>query len=684
MRSPAFEACLSLPSRQLSLSGEICLLTGAHLPILAEAVLSFDMSEGTRGDMLLGGAFCADCSLLLHDKDGVLSAHALLGAQVQLYLAAREEREPLACFFVTRVSHRREKKQLLLTGCDALGVAFESAWVDEGVYPQTLGALALRIAGTAGYCPDVSMPNAEIVISQMPKWGEISVRRALGYAAAALCCFARMDRAGQLEFCPAWPALSSPALPASQVLHFEGGERCFGPLAALSLPLHGAKRDAVPLQVGSPAPLAEQCLSIPKNPLLPVQGAQTDALAQGLLTALSGMVLCPFQLTWRGDPSRRVGDRVPYHLPTGEQGEMLIFGQCLTFDRGFRMQSFCRAQKKQAHSGLMFTEDGMLNAARLSGEIDGALLKDGTLAASALLAGSVTADHLAASSVTADKLAAGAVTADKLAAGAVEAAHLSADVLNAAAAHLETAQIDWAKIDSLSAVIAQITGAQLEEAEIDLAHIKDLNTDAALISRGSAGELYISRLAVTEANLLSLTVGQIVVRGADGCFYAVTVDGEGRLVSEKKQIENGDIADASIHAGEKIMEGTVTAHSLNARQIFGDDALVRRLIAENLDVDTLFARDAMIGKLHTLDITGNESIRLYVQGQKELRALVRVTEEGLEIGRFGDAAVFRADNRTMEVTNIKTERVALAQRMSDSPEWAWAAYRHGLCLKWIG
>lgn len=298
--------------------------------------------------------------------------------------------------------------------------------------------------------------------------------------------------------------------------------------------------------------------------------------------------------------------------------------------------------------------------------------------------GAISAQSLANGAITAEKIEGGAITAEKIAADAIKAKNISTDAMKAIYARLIHADIEWAEIESLQAAIAHITSAEIQNADIDFAKIKDLDADAAIISRGNAGELYITRLAVTEANMVSLTVGQLVVKGADGCFYSVTVDDTGAIQTEKKQIENQDVKDLSIHAGEKMIEGSVTAATLNAQQIFGESALIRELIASNLDVDTLFAREAMIAKLNALDITGNESIRLYVKSQEEMNAYLRVTENGLEIGRVGDTATFRADNRTLEVTNIKTERLGIAQRMSMDEEWAIAAYSHGLSIKWIG
>ncbi|MEA4899083.1 MAG: phage tail spike protein [Christensenellaceae bacterium] len=209
----------------------------------------------------------------------------------------------------------------------------------------------------------------------------------------------------------------------------------------------------------------------------------------------------------------------------------------------------------------------------------------------------------------------------------IESAHIDwaniAD-LNAAVAHIAVAQlttahlheahIDWAGITALNATIAQMVNASIGSADIDWARIKDLTAGTAIIERGVNGKLYVADLAVTEANMASLTVGELIVRGSDGCFYAVTIAADGSIITEKKSVTGSDVADESLPGG-KLMDKTITARELNVQSIFADEALVRAIRASNLDVDDLFAHTAFIAKLQTVDITGNEALRLYVEGE---------------------------------------------------------------------
>lgn len=230
----------------------------------------------------------------------------------------------------------------------------------------------------------------------------------------------------------------------------------------------------------------------------------------------------------------------------------------------------------------------------------------------ALQAESVTTEKLAASSVTADKIKAGAVDADKIKANTIETVSLSA-----VTAYIEKIVSESITTDRLYAALAKLDSAVIGNADIGWAQIKDLITGSAIITEGVGGRLFISRLAVTEANIVSLTVGELVVKGEDGSFYSVSVDESGNIKTELKQIVNSDIKDLVINAGEKLVEGSVTAACLNATNIFAENALIKDLIAANLNVDTLWAREGFIAHLQAADISNNGTITIIAGKAKD-------------------------------------------------------------------
>ncbi len=249
---------------------------------------------------------------------------------------------------------------------------------------------------------------------------------------------------------------------------------------------------------------------------------------------------------------------------------------------------------------------GVSGSKLATGSVDGAVLRDETIEYAKIAIATIeqlTADSIVALTAKIQEIVSQSITTDELYAALAQ--------LNQAV--IQSAQIDWASIDSLQAAIATLVQASIGTADIGWAQIKDLITGTAIITQGEAGQLFISRLAVTEANLVSLTTGELVVKGADGRFYSVSVDESGQVQATLKQVSNDDVHDLSINAGEKLIEGSVTAACLNATDIFADNAVIRQLMAANLDVDTFFAREGVIDALKAMKIWNDKSLLLLAQ-----------------------------------------------------------------------
>lgn len=224
--------------------------------------------------------------------------------------------------------------------------------------------------------------------------------------------------------------------------------------------------------------------------------------------------------------------------------------------------------------------------------------------------------------------------------GAAQIQDLEAQVAKIVTADIGTMDVDWANIASLMAKIAEIADARIGTAEIDFARIRDLIADKQIITQGEAGELYIADLAVTEGNMVRLSLGQLLLKGADGGYYEVVV-GEDGEVSARKSDVTAAIEDGQL-AGGKLIDGSITAAKLNAKDIFADNAMIRQLMAANIDVDTLFSREATINAINAMDILANEQLRVFVDGQNELneqlKAWFNFSAEGeLAIGRSDQA-----------------------------------------------
>lgn len=299
-----------------------------------------------------------------------------------------------------------------------------------------------------------------------------------------------------------------------------------------------------------------------------------------------------------------------------------------------------------------------------------------------LAAGAITADELYTSIAM---IATAQITTANIVNANIDWAQierLAADIAEISKAQITTANInsaniDWAAITTFSAAVASMVKADIGTADIDWAHIKDLTTDTAIITQGTAGELYIAKLAVTEANMVSLTVGELVVKGKDGHFYSVSVDESGNVVSTLKQVSNDDVADLSINGGEKIIEGSITAQTLNVQNIFGDNAVIRSLIAANLDVDTFFAREATINALNAMDITSNTYLRLMVAGKADKddmdalgervsAAELKLTEDAI-VSTVRGSEQYRQDQADLLAQITQSDQIAVANVAPGNP-----------------
>ncbi len=190
---------------------------------------------------------------------------------------------------------------------------------------------------------------------------------------------------------------------------------------------------------------------------------------------------------------------------------------------------------------------------------------------------------------------------------------LSAEVVDIVTANIGTvlansATINWAQIANLTAAVTDIVLAKIQTANIGWAKITGLVADTALFTQGASGKLYCADFMATDANIESLsankiaggmaTFGKLMLRGQDGKLYEINVGSLGEVTTTEKQLEGDNIGDLTL-TDRNLADGTLTARTLNVQQIFGDSALVRQLIAQNIDVDTLFANLGFFAQLKT-------------------------------------------------------------------------------------
>lgn len=302
----------------------------------------------------------------------------------------------------------------------------------------------------------------------------------------------------------------------------------------------------------------------------------------------------------------------------------------------------------------------------IAGSITADDITAGSLTAAVIAAGAITTDKLAAGAITADKIAAGAITAEKIAAGAITAvaifaSSVTADKLAAGAVtadKIDAGAINADKIDAnaISAInaklgIAEIASAQIASADIDYAHIKDLAADLAIFSttiteEGIADKLFINRLMITYGQMVSATIGDLVIGASDGYYYHIDVewdeDGVPTLVPTQVETPTAEeIAEGYTSDGKTIIGNVGTFADLSSENFYAINAIIDRITAKRIDVDELWARQAFIDKLMVQDISSNTYIQSTI-GNWQSQSTITQTIQGISsrISELGYGTIY--------------------------------------------
>ncbi len=175
--------------------------------------------------------------------------------------------------------------------------------------------------------------------------------------------------------------------------------------------------------------------------------------------------------------------------------------------------------------------------------------------------------------------------------------------------------------DELSAgtakLLAAFTVITAGCAAFDRATVTNLLANALHLEYGAGGDVFIKNLSADYAKLVRAWVGNLCVRAADGKYYLLNVGADGSVsASEYAGISGSEISEGVTGGGQTIIETEIAAGDLSASNIKGVYALINRLDAARIDVDSLYAREAFIDRLNTADITANQYLKLALDAQQ--------------------------------------------------------------------
>lgn len=263
-----------------------------------------------------------------------------------------------------------------------------------------------------------------------------------------------------------------------------------------------------------------------------------------------------------------------------------------------------------------------------------------------IVAGSITTDTLYAALAEITTLMVKSITADKietdelyaaladvilLRAEQIDADNITTDKLAAQYAEIvsllvENISAENIQTDRLGAVLAEFVSMYASVGAFDFATIQNLVAKAMSLEQGAAESVYIKNLAVTSANLLSATLGNLVIKGNDGKYYRVFVGSTGEIGTEEVTVTNGEISAGQTTTGSQIVETNMNVANLNASNLQASSAVINNILTTALTAGKITAAEALIASAtipalytttikaigETLDLSANTSITAMV------------------------------------------------------------------------
>ena len=636
--STDFKQLMAQAARELTVRGSITFFDSTVATLSSADIASFTVSESAGSQMLIGGTSASTVVIRLDNRAGEwekggsrLGSRSLDGTLLKLEIGVQGDNgyiyAPIGEYILEKAVGNEQETTIEIRGADALANKTNKVFFDdETKYPRTIKAILADVCTRAGITAKTQIfTNENVSIATMPQWQGANCRDIIGYIAACAGGFARIDRDGKLEIVRIENTVDY-TLAGDRYLELKSDATSFGPFNAVIVQEHGAPYGTEPLRVATEPSKFDTGLNsvtISANPLFEYGAETSTTIANGILAALSGITFDGGNIRWQGDPSLTVGDTVEITNLAGNKLKLLIMEQSLEFDGGFVMESgnSISAETSKGFGGA-FTPSGKINLDAFDGKIHSGLIEDGAVGGGHIKDATITNAHIQDATITRAKISEAAVESlsadaldavkariNELVAGSITTDQLYVDLAAIAIAQITTANIDqanisWASINALTSVIASIANTQIGTAHIDYAKIVDMVTQTAIITTGTAGQLYIARLAVTDANMVQLTAGKIMLKAANGNFVQLIADGQGGVTTQTVQVAGDNIANSTISGG-KLIEDTITARELNVQSILADSALIGAIKAANIDVANLFAASATISELDSYIIRTN-------------------------------------------------------------------------------
>ena len=188
--------------------------------------------------------------------------------------------------------------------------------------------------------------------------------------------------------------------------------------------------------------------------------------------------------------------------------------------------------------------------------------------------------------------------------------------------------------DELVASLAALMVAQIGVANIDFQKVVDMTTEQAIIKRMMANKVFIEKLVVTESNILSATLGTLVLKSSDGKYYTIAISSDGTIETEEVVPTEDDIANET-YDGREIVTDTEDTNiaDLNATNLSVQNALISTILTTALTAGKITAAEAMLAAAvipelyvtavnaigDSMSFEANKTIRFLLGSQEEMQ-----------------------------------------------------------------
>lgn len=296
---------------------------------------SISIDRGSSNEKVIGNAISAKITAEIANPDLVPATGVTMQAKFwtdEMLEASAVSTPP---FILESVDADEDQVCYTLTGHDAM-ILLDGYTASEisVTYPSTIGAYAAQAATCAGLeLSDTNWLNASVQLNSPPNLdGSENCRAVIAWAAECAFGNAYIDRSGKISIRSIIPDATAYDINPDQ--YFECNlKSAYGPINTLTLARLPQNDNVYREDASAVAANGRIDLQISDNPFL---DEIRDSVIDTMFAQISGTIVQPYSLDWRGNPAFDPGDTITL-TDTNNAVRTAIYGaETLDFDGGMR------------------------------------------------------------------------------------------------------------------------------------------------------------------------------------------------------------------------------------------------------------------------------------------------------------------------------------------------------------